>query len=191
MPPKPIRRRTVVAYMVALWSGVFLASCGSDPFHIDWYQGLDTVQLYSVLDSAPGLYNGFDFVNLRPVEIETVGATGSWDVAVGGNGSGLVLMPPGAFGLSSKAGVAVMAGERLEDVLKAPSDSTSYDATQPVALAVGTTYVIRTRTAADPYGTTACTYYAKMEPLAVDPAQGRIRFVYGSNPNCYDPSLSP
>jgi hypothetical protein len=191
MPPKPIRRRTLAACIVALWTGVSLASCGSDPYHLDWGQGLDTVALYSVLDPTLGLYDGFDFVNGRPVEIEAIGSTGSWDVAVGGDPGGLVLMPPGAFGLSSKAGVAVMPGKRLEDVLRAPSDSASYDTTEPVPLAVGTTYVIRTRTATDIYGTTACTYYAKMEPLSVDPAQGRIRFIFGSNPNCYDLSLSP
>jgi len=191
MPPTPVRRRTVAAYVVALWSGVSLASCGSDPYHLDWYQGLDTVDLYSVLLPKLGLYDGFDFVNGRPVEIEAIGSTGSWDVALGGDSSGLVLMPPGAFGLSSKAGVAVMPDQRLEDVVRAPSDSASYDTTRPVLLAVGTTYVIRTRASTDYYGTSTCSFYAKMEPLVVNPAQGRVRFIYGSNPNCYDLSLSP
>ena len=181
-------RAAITVCVSALW--LTLGACGSDPFHLDWTQGFDTVRLYSITNPRPGLDDAFDFVHDAPVVLESIGATGSWDVALGGDENGLYLLPTGALGVSSTAGIAVVPGP-LDGVLRAPTDSTAYERSAPVPLVTGSTYVIRTRRAYDYYGTTLCVFYAKMEPLAIDPEARRVLFIYGANPNCEDADLEP
>lgn len=187
-----LRKFVVPALTVALgWTTVSLTACGSNPFLITWTPYTDTVSLYSVADTIPNLYDGFDFVNSARAIIERSGALGTWDVAVGtdSTGTGLVWMPPGAFGINSVAGVAALSGQTFTEAAKAPSDTAKYIHTA-VPITVGLVYVVRTRKVTDAYGNT-CSHYAKMEPLDVDATQGIVRFIFDVNPNCGDLRLKP
>jgi hypothetical protein len=182
------RRATFVALATSGWLLLF-GGC-DDPYYIDWSQGTDTVDLYSIQNPRPALYNGFDFVNLSPVAIESLDATGNWDVAVGGDATGITLLPTGALAVETTSGVKKVSGT-LDDVVRAPRDSTEYERLAAVPLELGATYIIRTRKHSDAYGETTCIYYAKMEPIVIDLVALRVRFVYGANRNCGDTSLEP
>ena len=186
-----VRNFVVPALTVALgWAVVSLTACGSNnPFLVKWTPYTDTVTLYSVADTTPNLYDGFDFVNVARAIIESHAALGTWDVAVGTDSMGLVWMPPGAFGISSAAGVAVLSGTTYDQAAKAPSDTAKYSHTA-VPITVGVTYVVRTRKVTSSYGST-CSHYAKLQPVAVDVAQGVVSFIFDTNPNCGDLKLKP
>jgi hypothetical protein len=166
-------------------------ACGcDDATDIEWTAFPETTTLYSIATSAPNLPDGFDFVNRVVVVIERIDATGTWDVAVGTEGEELVLLPPGALGVDSYAGVAVLEGAAIEELTLAPADSTAYATKRGVPLVLGNSYVIRSRKTTGYFGET-CSYYAKLEPLELSPEEGWVRFIYDSNPNCYDLRLSP
>ncbi|GMV05827.1 MAG: hypothetical protein AMXMBFR53_21040 [Gemmatimonadota bacterium] len=181
-------RAISVALLTSGW--LLLGSCGDDPYYVEWDQGTDTVDLYSLQNTRPGLFNAFDFVNGYPVLLEVLGATGNWDVAVGGDAQGLTLLPTGALGIETTSGVKRVSGA-LADVTRAPQDSTEYVRIASVPLELGATYIIRTRVHANTSGETTCIFYAKMQPLTIDVETLRVRFVYGSNPNCGDTDLEP
>ena len=186
-----MRVRNFVVPAVALgWAVVSLTACNSsNPYLIKWTPYTDTVTLYSVADTTPNLYDGFDFVNVARAIIEGHSALGTWDIAVGTDSTGLVWMPPGAFGISSAAGVAVLSGTTYDQAAKAPSDTAKYSHTA-VPITVGVTYVVRTRKVTSSYGST-CSHYAKLQPVAVDVAQGVVSFIFDTNPNCGDLKLKP
>lgn len=166
---------------------IVAGGCGDSPYEIEWSTGADTVVLYSITHPVLNLANAFDFVDVTPVLVEAPGATGNWDVAVGGDEDGLTLLPPRSLGIGEDVGIAVLP-QLLEEVTMAPEDSTAYQWAEPVPLSTGTTYVIRTRQAYDNYGS-LCVFFAKMEPLSIDLANLRVRFIYGANPNCGDRRL--
>jgi len=185
------RRRGSPALLAALAmaaAGV-TASC-DDPYKLEWSVSPDTVLLYSLTRPERNLPSGFDFFNRTRVVLENPDATGNWDMAVDVRAGELVLLPPGALGISSKAQVAALSGRTFYDVTKAPSDTAAYSARSAVPVELGTTYVWRTRQMYGAYGT-ACVYYAKMEPLAIDATGGTLQFVFDSSPACNDRSLIP
>ena len=102
-----------VAALVALSVG--LVACGSDPFAFPWQLSPDTVLLYSLARPELNLEAAYNFNNRRKVRVETATATGTWDVAVDTRGVQIVLLPPGALGVSSKASVAALLLERGAD----------------------------------------------------------------------------
>jgi len=165
------------------------ASC-DDPYKLEWSVSPDTVLLYSLTRPELNLPSGFDFFNRTRVVLENPDATGNWDMAVDVRAGELVLLPPGALGISSKAQVAPLPGRAFDDVTEAPSDTAAYTARSPVLVELGTVYVWRTRQMYGAYGT-SCVYYAKMEPLAIDAPGGTLQFVFDSSPACNDRSLIP
>ena len=184
------RRKWVPALGAALaWAGLALTGCGSNPFLTNWVPYPDTVTLYSASDSAPNLYDGYDFVNATRAVVEGGSALGTWDLAVGSDSTGLVWLPPDALGVASSAGIILESGYLYDDLTVAPGDTTLFRHT-PVPIVVGVPYVLRTRKVTDVLGTT-CSHYAKLEPLDVDTTLGRVRFVFEENPNCGDPRLTP
>lgn len=193
-PDKPrtplLRRRTpALAALVAL--GILsLGACGRDPFQIDWVESPDTVLLYSLARPQLNLLSGFDFYNRIGVRVEDSEATGNWDVAVDTRNGKIVLLAPGALGVDSRARVARIPGATFAEVIEAPADTTLYTATSPVPVELGSVYVIRTRQGYGSFGR-VCVYYAKMEPLEIDPVGGTLRFVYDSSPVCNDRKLIP
>jgi len=183
------RRSRALAAMVAMGlAGA--AACGDDPFKIDWTESPDTVLLYTLSRPELNLPSGFDFYNRSKVIIEQPDATGNWDMAVDTRTGRVVLLPPGALGVNSKAQVAALPGRTFEDVTEAPADTALYTARSPVPVEMGTIYVWRTRQSYGSFGS-VCTYYAKMEPLVINAAAGTLSFVFDSSPVCNDRSLIP
>jgi hypothetical protein len=193
-PEKPrlacLRGRTLAlaAFVAVGTAGV--AACGSDPFAIDWVESPDTVLLYSLARPQLNLVSGFDFYNRIAVRIEDSEATGNWDVAVDTRNGKIVLLAPGVLGVDSKARVARLPGTTFAEVIEAPADTTLYTATSPVPVELGSVYVMRTRQGFGSFGR-VCVYYAKLEPLEIDPVGGTLRFVYDSSPVCNDRKLIP
>lgn len=183
------RRSPALAVLVAVGlAGA--AACGDDPFKIDWVESPDTVLLFTLSRPELNLPSGFDFYNRSTVVIEVPDATGNWDMAVDTRGSGVVLLPPGALGVISKAQVAALPGRTFQDVTEAPADTALYTSRAPVPVAMGTVYVWRTRQAYGSFGS-VCVYYAKMEPVVINAAAGTLSFVFDASPVCNDRSLIP
>ena len=65
-----------------------------------------------------------------------------------------------------------------------------YSANDPVPVSKGNIYVIRTGQSVGAYGT-ACVYYAKLEPVEIDPTDGTFVFAFDSSPVCNDRRLIP
>lgn len=189
--PDPRRRKglpALAAVLVALAVGA--SACGDDPYAIDWVVDPDTVVLHALSSPAMNLPSGFDFYNRVSVVVEGAAATGQWDMAVDSRSGKLVLLPPGALGVSSKAQVAPLKGRSFDEVTEAPADTALYVARAPVPVEMGTVYVWRSRQSYGYYGT-SCVYYSKMEPLAMDPEGGTLTFVFDASPACNDRSLIP
>lgn len=181
--------RLLVALSVAA-AGLASASCGDDIFRVDWEISPDTVVLHSLARPELNLASGFDFYNGFSLVVEEPESTGNWDMAVDTRNGRLVALPPGALGVTSKARVAPLRGVTFEEVTEAPADSALYVATQAVPMELGTIYVWRTRQTFGSFGR-VCVYYAKMEPLVLDPVAGKLTFVFDSSPVCNDRSLIP
>jgi hypothetical protein len=168
------------------------AACGDDPFDFDWSSQAapDTVMLYSLDRPEPNLESGYDFRSDVAVRIEAVNATGSWDVAVDTRDGALVLLPPGALGIDSRASIAPTPGVPFADVIEAPSDTAAYVSDAPVTLEMGTVYIVRTHRRPGSFGS-RCVYYAKLEPVEIDVAGGTLTFREVTNPICNDRKLIP
>ena len=188
---RPARRRGLHAFLSLFAMGTVgvLASC-DDPYAIEWTLSPDTTTLYALTRSERNLPSGFDFYNRYRVILEDPDATGNWDMAVDVRGGELVLLPPGALGIDSKARVAALPGRAFDGVTEAPRDTVLYTARSAVPVELGTVYVWRTRQMYGAYGT-ACVYYSKMEPLVIDAAAGTLEFVYDGSPVCNDRSFVP
>ncbi|MDZ7779367.1 MAG: hypothetical protein U5R14_05420 [Gemmatimonadota bacterium] len=167
-----------------------LAACGGDPFSFNWSDEPDTVVLHSLARPEMNLLSGYNFFEGSRVPIESPNATGAWDVALDTRGDEMVFLPPGALGVSSRARIAVLEGLGLDDVVEAPNDSTEFVSDVPVTIRLGTTYVVKTGQRRGSFGRN-CVYYAKLEPIALDVADGRLTFHEVTNPVCNNRSLIP
>jgi len=184
-----------IAILVAILMAVTVAlsACGGDPFSYQWSDIPDTAQIYSLARPELNIEPGFSFYDGYGLIVELPSSTGRWDVALDTDAGQLVLLPPGALGITSRAKIAALPGVSYEDVIQAPGDgqdNSPYveDAAVPVEL--GTIYVIRTNLRPGSFGS-ACTYYAKMEPLIVDAVGGTLTFRYVTNPICNNRDLVP
>ena len=185
-------RRAGRAWLLLPLLGLALVAtaCGEDLFEVDWTPIPDTTVLYSLARPELARPSAFNMNERAPVRIEVPGATGQWDFAVDTRTSQLVLLPPGALGVTSRARIAALPGQAFAQVKEAPADTTVYSATLPVPARLGTTYVVRTDVRTTQFGST-CTYYGKLEPLAIDVPGGSLEFVYDVNPVCNDRRLVP
>lgn len=169
---------------------VILSACGSDPFAFNWDDAPDTVRIYSLARPELNLQSGFSFYDRTAFTIELASATGRWDLALDTQDGSLVLLPPGALGISSRARIAVLPATPYADVVEAPGDTLVYEADDPVPVVAGTIYVIRTSLRPGSFSAT-CSYYAKMEPLIIDVAGGALTFRFTSSPICNSRDLIP
>jgi hypothetical protein len=169
---------------------VALSACGDDPFAFPWTSRPDTVLLYSLARPELNLEAAYDFHNELRIRVEAANATGSWDVALDTRGGQLVLLPPGALGITSKASVAVIRGLSFADVLDAPEDTAAYTRSEAVPVEMGTVYVVKTAQSPGIFGT-SCSYYAKLEPLVIDVEGGTLRFIVEASPVCNSLRLIP
>jgi hypothetical protein len=177
-----------VAMLAALVVGS--AACGSDPFNFQWSDAPDTVLLYSLARPEVNAAAGYSFYQGQVVQISAPGASGSWDVALDTRNQSLVLLPPGALGISARAAIATLPGVTLEDVTKAPSDTLLYSLNDPVPVVAGSVYVVRTNRQPGSFGQ-SCVYYVKVEPLVIDVPNGTLTFRYVDNPVCNSLDLVP
>jgi len=167
-----------------------LSACGSDPFQYNWSDVPDTVQIYSLARPELNLPSGFSFYDGFSYAVEQPAATGRWDVALDTEGGELVLLPPGAVGILSRARIAPLPGIPYGDLTQAPGDGPVWVDNDPVPVTLGTTYAIRTNVRSGSFGS-ACSYYAKMEPVSIDVAGGLLVFRYTTNPVCNSRDLVP
>ncbi len=189
--PSPAdRARWPVVAAIAAALSVGAAGCGDDPFAFNWSDRPDTVVLYSLARPELNLESGFNFLQDRRVRVEAPSATGTWDVAVDTRGGALVLLPPGALGVTSTARITSLDGLSLEDVREAPSDTLVYTADQPVPVRFGTVYVVKTNRAPGSFGS-SCVYHAKVEAVEIDVAGGTLTFRHVTNPVCNSRDLVP
>jgi hypothetical protein len=161
-----------------------LAGCGDDPFAYDWYDTPDTAVIHSL--QTPVQLNrrsGFSFYDRSSVRIESPGATGAWDVALDTQGGALVLLPPGALGITSRAAIASLGAVPFADVQQAPSDTLLYEGNDPVTMTVGHVYVVRTNRRVGSFGS-SCVYYAKLSPNVLDAAADSMQFTFVASPIC-------
>ena len=180
----------MVAASVAILTG--LAACGDDPFSFDWSVSEQTVEavLYSLAREEMNLESGFNFYSATTVRIEAPNATGMWDVALDTRDGELGFLPPGAFGIDSRARIAALEGLTLADVTEAPTDTALFVSDGFVPVRAGTTYVIRTGQRAGSFGT-RCVYYAKAEAIDIDAVAGILTFRAVRNPVCNNSRLVP
>lgn len=187
--PDRLRARSSLLAVVVAAGLMGTLGCGDDPFAIRWTESPDTVLLYSLVRPEQNLFSGFSFINRVPVRIEAPSATGTWDVVVDTRGGEIVLLPPGALGVDSKARITSMQGMTFEEVIEAPEDTLLYTADQ-MPMTLGTVYVVKTSQYQGSFGT-RCSNYAKLEPLIIDPVGGTLTFVYDASPVCNDRRLIP
>ena len=169
---------------------IALAGCGDDPFSFRWNDAPDTVQLYSLSRPELNLESGFSFYDRLAVVVEAPGATGTWDIAIDVVGQEMVLLPPGALGITARARVGALGAVNFDEIVEAPEDTLQYGADDPVPVSTGTVYVVRTNRRPGSFGS-SCVYYAKMEPVTVDVAAGVLTFRYVSSPICNSRDLVP
>lgn len=171
---------------------IFLGSvaCGEDPFRVRWEVNPTEATLFSLAQPDVNLPSAFDFVGRRTVQIESAAATGRWDIAVDGNGIAMFLLPPGALGVTSRAGIATIPGASFDEVREAPSDTTRYASAQAVPLELGSVFVVRTRQEQNQWGQ-VCVFYAKLEPLEINATDGIVTFVFDASPECNNRRLVP
>jgi hypothetical protein len=166
------------------------AACGDDPFEVDWTPVPDTVVLYSLARPELDRPSAFNIYDRTSVQIEVPGVTGQWDLAVDTRGGQLVLLPPGALGVTSRARISAVPGQKFDQVKEAPADTMLYSAALPLPAQLNTTYVVRTDTRTTAFGG-QCVYFGKLEPLALDVPGGTLEFVFDVSPICNDRRLVP
>lgn len=166
-----------------------LAACEDDLFDLSWTVSPDTAAIYTLARPELGPPAGFDFLAREPVRIEAPGATGRWDVALDGQGSGLVLLPPGALGVRSAARLLLLADTSFDAVTEAPRDTTLYVRDRALPVKARAVYVVRTHEGGRFTG--ACAQYGKFTPVEIDTVVGALRFLYDVNPFCRDRRLVP
>ena len=179
-----LRNLAVISALVPL-----LAACDDD-FNQSWSALPDTVLLYSV--SRPELIgqpSAYDFYDGVPFVVENPTSTGRWDVVLVDQGNTLALVPASAFNeLDTRAGIATIGAQTLEEVETAPRDTSLYSR-QAVPMQLGTVYVIRSRRVDCGIGTGV--RYGKFEPLEIDVAAGTLLMRAVLNPFCSDRKLIP
>lgn len=156
----------------------------------NWEVRVDTITLYSLdRPELQGLPSAFDFVDVRLLLVEALGATGNWDVALVEEGGELVLAPPGAIeGLDPIAGIAALGSVDFGNFEQAPGDSADYVLEEIVPLETGATYVVRSHQSPRVRG---CHYYAKVQTVEIREEEGWARFRFTRNPFCNDRALVP
>lgn len=191
VPAAPRSRRSFRAGIpLAAMALASLPACEDDPFAVRWAENPETVRLYALSRNEPNLVSGYDFHPRRPVLVESLATGANFDLAVDTAGGEFVWLPPGALGIASGAGLATIEGETFESVLRAPADTAAYSTTAPVPVRIRTIYVIRTRGHSGRFGT-RCSYYGKIEPLAIDVASGWLHFRFDVSPACNNRDLIP
>lgn len=108
-----------------------------------------------------------------------------WDFALRYRNGRLALVPAAEIGLNNGSSITQsLSGETMESLREAPGQSQFDDVA--VQLSAGALYAARSRVLSP-----SCTaQYAKITPLEVDQASGRVMLSIVTNTRCGDPRLS-
>lgn len=121
---------------------------------------------------------------------ERPGEAENWDVTVRLQNGTFSLLPRGAVGLSSQRAAVTDAitGTTFEGLDEAPASS-RFNAGRGTALAVGSVYVVRSRV----YSLSGinCWQFAKVQPVALNPAAGTATLAVATSASCQDTRLAP
>lgn len=117
---------------------------------------------------------------------ERLSDAGQWDFLVRVQNGALVLVPSGALGIESRAGAALIQGANF-DALRDVPKKTTFRTDSATTIVNGAVYVLRSRYFAN--GISTCQQYAKVQPLAVDAAVGRVTLRVATNAVCGDQRL--
>lgn len=172
---------------LALSGFLSLAACEeSDPFGLrDWTLNPDTATIYSLSLDDLNLASAFDFTERapRPVAVrDEFGRFNNWDVALDSEGGELVLLPQPLLGILSEAAVLELPNMAFTSVEEAPADTMLYNSDSGVTLRTSSVYIVRTRQVTrQSFFTQNCVYYAKLQPIRVDPVLGILEFLYDVN----------
>ena len=184
--------RSISAIFLALFALAATACDDGTGFRIDPLLATDTVEI-----AAAGVPGGL------PTALDVTATAGvieggrypereedaeQWDVALRLRAGSLVFVPAGALGLQSRAGVTrALQGETFASLVEAPGRS-AFLSDSAVVVQQGAVYSIRSRQLSGTFG--VCTQYAKVQPLSVDVAAGRVRLMITTNERCEDPRLA-
>jgi hypothetical protein len=145
----------------------------------------DTVELYSLArPEYVGLRSGFDFISPQAVVIEQpkIGDYRAFDMAFSELDGDFVLLPAGLFEtFDIQPGIVELTGTTFDALEEAPGDG--YETEEAVRIREDGLYVVRSRASG------ACSRYAKMEVLALDP-DGILEFRFLRNNLCNDRTLT-
>jgi hypothetical protein len=167
-----------------------LVACDDPAFRIDPILVSDTVEVFAPTAANAGRPTALDITSMQFLIQgarfpERASDAEQWDFAVRLRNGELTLVPASVVGLTSRAALAgPLAAQTFEEVREAPAASTfSTDST--VVMRQGRVYVARSRVAGGAFGG-ACTQYAKLQPLEVDVAAGRLLLRITTNERCGD-----
>lgn len=173
---------------------IALTGCGDDAFDLTPLLVSDTVLLAAPLPGNIDLPTALDVTGNGAGGLwggrfpERVSDALAWDFLVRIRDGQLVLLPPGALGVSSRASITrALVGETLEGLREAPGQST-FIADSAVVLQRGSVYVARSRAALDQFGG-GCSQFAKLSPVELDLVAGRVSIAVTTNQRCSDPRL--
>lgn len=184
--------RSILAPFLVL---VALAATGCDDttnFNIDPLLATDTVEI-AAAGVPGGLPSALDVTATSGVIFggrfpEREEDAEQWDVALRLRGGSLFFVPAAALGLDSRAAVTrALQNETFESLVEAPGRD-AFLSDSSVVVQQGAVYAIRSRQLSNAFG--ACTQYAKIQPLSVNVATGRVRLQITSNERCEDPRLA-
>jgi len=172
--------------------GTLVAACGGEDFFVDWEENPLEQVLYSLDREPEGALRqtAFNMLERRGVIVEDPTAQGRWDFALDRAAGTLVLLPPQALGVTSRAAITAIPGTTFANVREAPGDTLVYSTTQPVPVQLGTVYVIRTHQQPGFFGE-FCFFFGKIEPIEIDVEAGVLRFLHDVSPDCNNRSLVP
>ena len=179
-----------IGCLVAL--GLLLAACEGEDFLVRWEENPLEQVIYSIDREPEGVLRStaFNMLERRGVILEDPNAQGRWDFALDRVDGTMVLMPPLGLGVLSRAAIAPIPGTEFADVTEAPSDTLVYSTREPVPVALGTVYVIRTHQQPGFFGQ-FCFFFGKIEPIEIDLEAGTLRFLHDVSPDCNNRSLVP
>jgi len=164
--------------------------CGDDPFQIDWSENPLEAELFALDREELNRPSAFDMLQRRRVVVESAQSQGQWDFAVDRLDGQLVLLPPRALGVDSRAGIAPVPGVTFEELRDAPADSALYVTREAVPVEYGMVYAVQTRQQTGRFGQ-RCRYYGKLEAVRIDQEAGVLIFLHDTSPECNSRRLVP
>lgn len=174
---------------------VVLATACDDStrYQINPLLAADTVELWAPTPTTEGRPSAMDVIAFGgfiggPRFPEQARHAEAWDFAVRLRNGELVLVPPAALGLSSRAAITAPLPGTFEGLIEAPGNvAFRTDSIRP--LRVGNIHSVRSRLTAGGMFGGGCEQYAKLQVLAADPTTGRAQFAVVTNERCGDPRL--